>query len=234
MAELTQPATVLAVTDLTPHVRQLVVKPKIRKISFQPGQWVSLKLPVGPKPPLNRTYSIADPSSPYGELTLVFDHVPGGLASTYLYGLRSGDEVSLSGPYGKFVLPHPLDQELLLIARYTGLAPMRCLLKQMFFSKIQTPVLLIAVAPGEDEVLFHQEWLTMAMQYPSFRYLPLVAQNGESEAVEKTLSMLTPLVNGQPKVVPMICGTKAFVRPLRAYFIKEGYDRKDVKIETYD
>jgi ferredoxin-NADP reductase len=234
MAELTQPATVLAVTDLTPHVRQLVVKPKIRKISFQPGQWVSLKLPVGPKPPLNRAYSIADPSSPYGELTLVFDHVPGGLASTYLYGLRSGDEVSLSGPYGKFVLPHPLDQELLLIARYTGLAPMRCLLKQMFFSKIQTPVLLIAVAPGEDEVLFHQEWLTMAMQYPSFRYLPLVAQNGESEAVEKTLSMLTPLVNGQPKVVPMICGTKAFVRPLRAYFIKEGYDRKDVKIETYD
>lgn len=234
MAELTQPATVLAVTDLTPHVRQLVVKPKIRKISFQPGQWVSLKLPVGPKPPLNRAYSIADPSSPYGELTLVFDHVPGGLASTYLYGLRSGDEVSLSGPYGKFVLPHPLDQELLLIARYTGLAPMRCLLKQMFFSKIQTPILLIAVAPGEDEVLFHQEWLTMAMQYPSFRYLPLVAQNGESEAVEKTLSMLTPLVNGQPKVVPMICGTKAFVRPLRAYFIKEGYDRKDVKIETYD
>jgi ferredoxin-NADP reductase len=234
MAELTQPATVLAVTDLTPHVRQLVVKPKTRKISFQPGQWVSLKLPVGPKPPLNRAYSIADPSSPYGELTLVFDRVPGGLASTYLYGLRSGDEVSLSGPYGKFVLPHPLDQELLLIARYTGLAPMRCLLKQIFFSKIQTPVLLIAVAPGEDEVLFHQEWLTMAMQYPSFRYLPLVVQNGESEAVEKTLSMLTPLVKGQPKVVPMICGTKAFVRPLRAYFIKEGYDRKDVKIETYD
>ena len=74
----------------------------------------------------------------------------------------------------------------------------------------------------------------MAMQYPSFRYLPLVAQNGESEAVEKTLAMLTPLVNGQPKVAPMICGTKAFVRPLRAYFTKEGYDRKDVKIETYD
>jgi ferredoxin-NADP reductase len=234
MAELTQPATVLTVSDLTPHVRQLVVKPKTRKISFQPGQWVSLKLPVGPKPPLNRAYSMADPSSPYGELTLVFDRVPGGLASDYLYGLRSGDEVPLSGPYGNFVLPHPLDQELLLIARYTGLAPMRCLLKQMISSKIHTPILLVAVAPSEDEALFHQEWLTMAMQYPSFRYLPLVAQNGESEAVERTLSMLTPLVNGQPKVVPMICGTKAFVRPLRAYFIKEGYDRKDVKIETYD
>lgn len=234
MAELTQPATVLAVSDLTPHVRQLVVKPKTSKISFQPGQWVSLKLPVGLKPPLNRAYSMADPSSPYGELTLVFDRVPGGLASNYLYELRSGDEVLLSGPYGNFILPQPLDRELLLIARYTGLVPMRCLLKQMLFSKIQTPVLLIAVAPDEAEVLFHQEWLTMAMQYPSFRYLPLVAQNGELEAVEKTLSMLTPLVKGQPKVVPMICGTKAFVRPLRAYFMERGYDRKEVKIEAYD
>ncbi|OQW32878.1 MAG: hypothetical protein A4E19_05860 [Nitrospira sp. SG-bin1] len=234
MAELIQPATVLSVTDLTPHVRQLVIKPKTSRITFQPGQWVSLKLPVGPKPPLNRAYSMADPSSPYGELTLAFDRVPGGLGSNYLYGLRSGDEVVLSGPYGNFVLPQPLDRELLLIARYTGLAPMRCLLKQMFFSKVQTPVLLIAVAPNEDEVLFHQEWLTMAMQYSSFRYLPLVAQHGESEAVEKTLSMLIPLLREQPKVVPMICGTKAFVRPLRGYFMEEGYDRKEVKIETYD
>jgi len=234
MAELTQTATVLSVTDLTPQVCQLVVKPKTTKISFQPGQWVSLKLPVGPKPPLNRAYSMADPSSPYGELTLVFDRVPGGLGSNYLCQLKSGDEISLSGPYGNFALPQPLDRELVLIARYTGLVPMRCLLKQIFFAKLQTPVLLIAVSPSEKEILFHQEWLTMAVQRSSFRYLPLVAENGEAEAVEKTLSVLTPLIQGQPKVVPMLCGTKAFVRPLRAYFKEKGYDRKEVKIETYD
>ena len=74
----------------------------------------------------------------------------------------------------------------------------------------------------------------MAMQQPSFRYRPLVAQNGEAEAVEKTLTILTPMVMGQPKVVPLLCGTKAFVRPLRAYFMEQGYDRKEVKVETYD
>ena len=234
MAQLAQPATVLSVTNLTPHVRQLVIKPKTTKISFQPGQWVSLKLPVGPKPPLNRAYSMADPSSPYGELMLVFDRIPDGLGSTYLYQLKSGDEITLSGPYGNFVLPQTLDRELLLIGRYTGLVPMRCILKQMLLSDVHIPILLIAVAPNEDEVLFHQEWLTMAMQQPSFRYLPLVAPSGEAEAVEKTLLMLTSLIKGQPKVIPLLCGTKAFVRPIRTYFMEQGYDRKEVRVETYD
>lgn len=234
MAEQRQPATVLSATDLTPHVRQLVIKPKTAKIAFQPGQWVSLHLPVGPKPPLNRAYSMADPSSPYGELTLVFDLVPDGLGSPYLYQLKSGDELTLSGPYGRFILPQTLDRELILIGRYTGLVPMRCLLKQMFFKKIHTPVLLIAVAPSEEEALFHQEWLTMAVQQPSFRYLPIVAEQSEPQAVEKTLAMLGPLLTGQPKVIPMLCGTKAFVRPLRAYFMDQGYDRKEIKAETYD
>ena len=234
MAEPTQRATVLSITDLTPHVHQLVVKPQTAKISFQPGQWVSLKLPVGPKPPLNRAYSMADPASPTGELTLVFDRIPGGLASNYLYQLKSGDEITLSGPYGNFVLPHTLDRELLLIARYTGLVPMRCMLKQTFRSGIHTPICLIAVAPSQDEMLFDQEWLAWAMQHPSFQYLPLVAPNGETEAVEKTLAMLTSFIQKQPKVVPLLCGTKVFVRPLRAYFMEQGYDRKEVKVETYD
>ncbi|MDH4153376.1 MAG: FAD-binding oxidoreductase [Nitrospira sp.] len=234
MAEQKQPAAVLSATDLTPRVRQLVLKPKTAKIAFQPGQWVSLHLPVGPKPPLNRAYSMADPSSPYGELTLVFDLVPDGLGSPYLYQLKSGDEITLSGPYGRFILPETLDRELILIGRYTGLVPIRCLLKQMFYKKIHTPVLLIAVAPSEEEVLFHQEWLTMAVQQPSFRYLPIVAEQSEFQAVEKTLAMLAPLLTGQPKVIPMLCGTKAFVRPLRAYFTEQGYDRKEVKVETYD
>jgi ferredoxin-NADP reductase len=201
MAEFTQPATVLSVTDLTPHVRQLVLLPQTQKIPFQPGQWVSLKLPIGPKPPLNRAYSLAAPSTASGELTLVFDRVMRGLGSGYLYTLKPGDEIMLSGPYGNFTLPQQLDRDLLLVARYTG---------------------------------FHQELLTLAVIHPGFRYLPLVAAGGEQQGVDLTLSMLPPLIENEPKVIPMLCGTKGFVRPLRAYFVEAGYDRKEVKTETYD
>ncbi len=234
MPEYTQLATVLSATDLTPRVRQLVLLPRERCIFFQPGQWVSLKLPVGTKPPLNRAYSMAAPATDSGELTLIFDQVAGGVGSGCLYQSKAGDDLLLSGPYGNFCLPSTLDRELVFIARYTGLVPIRCMLKQLYAQRHVGSVLLIAVAPAEEELLFHQELLTLAVTHPRFRYLPLVAAGGENQGVELTLSMLRPLIEGAPKIIPMICGTKGFVRPLRGYFGEAGYDRKEVKTETYD
>ena len=234
MPEFTQWATVLSFTDLTPHVRQLILLPTERDILFQPGQWVSLKLPIGSKPPLNRAYSMAAPATESGELTLVFDHVPGGLGSNYLYQLKAGNEILLSGPYGNFILPAQHNRELVFVARYTGLAPIRCMLRELYAKKQTASVLLITVAPAEDELLFHQELLTLAVTHPGFRYLPLVAAGGEQQGADLAWSMLGPLIEGAPRVLPMICGTKGFVRPLRAYFAQVGYDRKDVKTETYD
>lgn len=234
MAEFIQPAAVLSVNDLTPHVRQLVLLPAVQNIAFQPGQWVSLKLPVGAQPPLNRAYSMAAPGTSSGELTLIFDRVPGGVGSNYLYTLKPGDTTQLSGPYGNFILPSLLDRELILIARYTGLVPIRCILKHLYAQRQTATILLIAVAPAEEELLFHQELLMLAVTHPGFRYLPLVAAGGEQQGVDLTLSMLRPLIEGVPKVVPMLCGTKDFVRPLRTYFVEAGYDRKEVKTETYD
>ena len=234
MAELTQAATVLSVNDLTPHTRQLVLLPTVQNIAFQPGQWVSHKLPVGAKPPLNRAYSMAAPRTPSGELTLIFDRVPDGVGSNYLYTLKPGDNTQLSGPYGNFTLPMSLDRELILIARYTGLVPIRCMLKHLYAQRQTATILLVTVAPAENELLFHQELITMAMTHPGFRYLPLVAAGGGQQGVDLTLSMLRPLIDNAPKVIPMLCGIKGFVRPLRSYFVEAGYDRKEVKTETYD
>ena len=195
MPEHIQYATVLSATDLTPHVRQLVVLPKEQPIDFKPGQWVSLKLPVGTRPPLNRAYSMAAPSTTSGEMTLIFDRVTGGLGTSYLFQIKPGEEVSLSGPFGNFVLPPSLDREVVFIARYTGLVPIRCMLKELYAQRYRGPVLLIAVAPAEEELLFHQELLLLAVTHPNFRYLPLVAADGEQQAVDLTLLHAASLIS---------------------------------------
>ena len=234
MAELTQPATVLSVTDLMPHVRQLVLQPNTQRILYQPGQWVSLQLPVGAKPPLNRAYSLAEPPSPTGQLTLVFDRVPNGIGSSYLFGLNPGDELLLSGPYGNFVLPLSFDRDLLFVSRYTGLVPIYCMLKQLAASGVPPQSSLITVAPAESEWLYHDELLALAARHPSFRYMPMVVNGTNQEVVEATVKSLRPIVTGRPKVMPLLSGVKGFVRPVRAYLVETGYDRKEVKTETYD
>jgi ferredoxin-NADP reductase len=234
MTEQIQSATVLSATDLTPHVRQLVILPRMHAMSFKPGQWVSLKLPVGVRPPLNRAYSMAAPSTTSGELTLIFDRVSDGLGSNYLYQMKPGEELAFSGPFGNFVLPAEVDREVVFVARYTGLVPIRCMLKELYARPFHGSVFLIGVAPAEEELLFHHELLSLAVTLPSFRYLPLVAAGDEQQAVDLTWSMLRPMLKGGEKVLPMLCGTKAFVRPLRSHFVEAGYDRKEVKTETYD
>jgi len=234
LAEPVQLATVLSVSDLTPHVRQLVLLPKTQKIIFQPGQWISLQLPVGIKPPLHRAYSLAEPASQTGQLTLVFDRIPDGVGSNYLYGLKPGDELLLSGPYGNFALPSTLDRELLLVSRYTGIVPIRCMLKQLAATGSLPAATLIAIGPTKENWLYHDELQAVAAQQPLFRYLPMVAEGTHEEVVAATLTVLRPLVAGQPKMMPLLSGVKGFVRPLRTYLMEVGYERKEVRTETYD
>lgn len=228
----TQQAQVLRIADLTPHVREVVLLPDGAKIGYRPGQWVSIKVPVDGKPPLNRAYTMAEPEQPTGHLPLVFDRVPGGLGSDYLYSLRPGDRVSLSGPHGKFVLPEGGEQGLMLIGRYTGIVPIRCMLRALPPTDDARDVTVIAVAPSIDERLYHDELTAQQANRARLRYHPIVSPAGEETA--HVMELVRDLIGERRDVVPMICGLKGFVRPLRTAFMELGFDRREVKIETYD
>jgi Na+-transporting NADH:ubiquinone oxidoreductase subunit F len=50
--------------------------------------------------------------------------VPPGLMSSYIFGLKPGDEVTISGPYGDF-FAKATDNEMIFIGGGAGMAPMR-------------------------------------------------------------------------------------------------------------
>lgn len=233
MAEPTQIAEVVSLTALTQHTTELVLRPSEHPISFRPGQWVSLQLPVGDRPPLNRAYSLAEPPSPTGHLTLVFDHVPGGKGSSYLSSLKPGNRIPLSGPYGHFVLPNPNpdSKNLLLIGRYSGLVPLHCMIRSLACGPLPSTT-LIAQAPSPAEQLYHKEFLSLAESQPSFRYVPLVTEDPTNNA--PTVEAIRRIALNGRNIIPMIAGIKSFARPLRTFFMELGFDRKEVKLETYD
>jgi NAD(P)H-flavin reductase len=232
MAEAIQQATVTSVRDMTPHVREIVLSPLERRIGYQPGQWISIKVPMDQKPPLNRAYSMAEPEELSGRLPLVFDRVPGGIGTEYLYSLKLGDRLSFSGPHGKFLLPQQREKGLLLIGRYTGMVPIRCMVRALMSAEPTTPLTVISIAPSEGELLYQEEFAALASTHTDMRYVPIIASH-EVE-VERVMDSISQYVRDCRDLVPMICGIKQFVRPLRGFFMERGFDRRDVKIETYD
>src|SRR3989442_1854487 len=185
MGEPTQRANVTRARMLSPTVRELVLMPLQSKISFKPGQWVSLKLPVGERPPWTRAYSMAEPESSSGELVLAFDRVPSGLGSGYLSSVKEGDELILAGPYGRFTGPRPLTVDLVLVARFTGIVPIRCILRDLFAGPVSCHVTLIYGSPTQTERIYHDELQEMAARHNAFRYLPTVVDGSGPAGQER-------------------------------------------------
>jgi CDP-4-dehydro-6-deoxyglucose reductase, E3 len=236
MGEPTQRAKVTRARMLSPTVRELVLVPLESKISFKPGQWVSLKLPVGERPPLTRAYSMAEPESSSGELVLAFDRVPGGLGSGYLASVKEGDELILAGPYGNFTVPRPLTVDLVLVARFTGIVPIRCILRGLVASPVSCQVTVIYGSPTQTERIYHDELQELAARHTAFRYLPTVVDGSGPAGVDRRSEgeLLASLWQGRKDFLPMVCGTKAFIRPLKTYMAELGFGRKEAKFETYD
>lgn len=236
MGEPTQRAKVTRARMVSPTVRELVLSPLESKISFQPGQWVSLKLPVGERPPLTRAYSMAEPESSSGELVLAFDRVPGGLGSGYLSSVKEGDDLILAGPYGNFTVPRPLAVDLVLVARFTGIVPIRCILRDLFKGPMMCQVTLIYGSPTQAERIYHDELQEMAARHKAFRYLPTVLDGSGPAAADRRSEseILASLWQGRKDFLPMVCGTKAFIRPFKIYLSELGFGRKEAKFEAYD
>ncbi len=221
---------------LSPTVRELVLLPLESKISFKPGQWVSLKLPVGERPPLTRAYSMAEPESSSGELVLAFDRIPGGLGSGYLASVKEGDELIVAGPYGNFTVPRPLTVDLVLVARFTGIVPIRCMLRELLDGPMSCHATLIYGSPTQAERVYHDELQGLAARHKVFRYLPTVVDGSRPAGEERRSEgeLLASLWQGRKDFLPMVCGRKAFIRPLKTYLSELGFGRKEAKFETYD
>lgn len=128
-------AKVSGIRNLTHDVRELeltLYEPE--DISFKAGQFISFDISKEGDPyPVTRPYSIASPSSTSDRVLLLFNLVPGGPGSTYLFSLREGDPVRFKGPAGSFTLREDPTKRMLFVATGTGIAPFR----SMILSKLE-------------------------------------------------------------------------------------------------
>ena len=212
------------VQDLTHDVRVLrleLVHPD--EIAFRAGQFVSFEVEKPGLPfPVTRPYSIASPPSNRHVIDLLFNLVPGGPGSAYLFSLRSGDPVSFRGPGGSFVLRDYPDRRLLFVATGTGIAPIRSMIHARLPSP--TPVTLIWGLRNERDLYYQDELADLAAQFPEFSYTITLSQpsaewHGATGRVQSAVEAATGRVDD---LAVYVCGSHAMIQSVSALIRSRG------------
>src|SRR5580658_8358421 len=142
---------------------------------FQPGQFVTLDLPIHEK--LNkriRSYSIASWPDGTNVIELVIVFLEGGAGTTYLFNeVMVGSQLTLRGPQGVFTLPEPIGKDLFLICTGTGIAPFRSMAHHILDHNVpHQDIYLIFGCRKLEDAHYRQELTELAEQIPRFHYIP--------------------------------------------------------------
>lgn len=101
-----------------------------------------------------------------------FQDVPPGIASSYIFTLKPGDKVIMSGPYGDF---HPIfdsKNEMMWIGGGAGMAPLRAQIMYMTKTLHTTDRVMnyFYGARALNEVFYLDDFLQLEKDFPNFRF----------------------------------------------------------------
>jgi phenol hydroxylase P5 protein len=121
--------TVADIEDCARETRRLVIDLD-DDIVFNPGQYVQVSIPGHTA---NRSWSMASPPGRPRRIELNIRRTPGGLGTDgwVFKDLAVGEEVQISGPYGRFFLREARDEPVILIGGGTGLAPLKAMVRHV-------------------------------------------------------------------------------------------------------
>ncbi len=126
-----------------------------------------------------RAYSLANPPHEKEVLKLTVKiatppagarGIPPGFGSSYVFGLKPGDRIMISGPYGDFFAKDS-SKEKLFIGGGAGIAPLRSHVLDLLESgKTDKKVSLWYGARSQKEMCYHNTFLSLEKDYPNFSY----------------------------------------------------------------
>ena len=149
-------------------------------LDYIPGQFIQLHITGRDGEPTKRSYSLAtihDHAMGPGEaVDIAVSFVPGGTATALFEGMKEGDELQASGPFGRFCLmPGDANRRYLLLGTGTGITPYRSMLPLLEKAIVERgcEVVLLFGARTEAELIYADDFRAMAAKHPGrFRFLP--------------------------------------------------------------
>lgn len=96
-----------------------------------------------------------------------------GIASSYVFTRKPGDKVTISGPYGEFLLPKndPDDIEYIFVGGGAGMAPLRSHIMELFKTlKTNRTVHFFYGARALVEAFYLEDFAEIEKEFPNFKF----------------------------------------------------------------
>jgi NAD(P)H-flavin reductase/ferredoxin len=203
---------VIGLEDIASSVRRLTVKLEAA-MTFNPGQYAEVTVPgLG----VRRQYSISSNASDPSTLAFDVKYTQGGAGSEWLFGRAAlGDEVAITGPYGQFGLHTPQEEEVIMLAGGTGLAPMKSIITSVLAGDLAPKVYLYH---GDREVLDlydFEYFFELESSDSRFVFRPAISRGVQSDGWEGRTGRVTDLVTEDfascKGMSALVCGSPGFV-----------------------
>ncbi len=98
--------------------------------------------------------------------------IPSGIASSYIFSLKPGDKVTMSGPYGDFHIHEESNAEMLYIGGGAGMAPLRAQILHLFNTvKTGRKVSYWYGARSRSEIFYEEDFREIERNFPNFRFI---------------------------------------------------------------
>ena len=104
-----------------------------------------------------------------------------GVASSYIFGLKPGDEVTISGPFGEFFI-NESESEMLYVGGGAGMAPMRSHLYHLFKTlKTNRKVTYWYGGRSKRELFYLEHFRALEKEFPNFKFYLALSEPQEED-----------------------------------------------------
>ena len=104
-----------------------------------------------------------------------------GVASSYIFSLKAGDPVTISGPYGEFFINHS-EAEMLYVGGGAGMAPMRSHLYHLFRTlKTGRKVTFWYGGRSKRELFYTEHFRALERDFPNFKFFVALSEPAEED-----------------------------------------------------
>jgi len=231
-------AKIIDIIEESDMVKRFIIQtPEEMNFRFKAGQFMMFNLPIQSKY-TNRSYSIASAPSDDGIFEVCIVLKPDGLGTTYKWhNFKIGSEVLICKALGKFTLIEPVENDICFIGTGTGIAPLRSQILDIFNRKLpHKNIYLVFGNRWEKDILYRKEFEELEKKMEGFHFIPVLSRKNDGWTGREGYvhSVYEELFGDHRPATFYICGWKDMLNEARTRLTKMGYDKKQIRFESYD